>query len=165
MVRAACEWDRTEIVLKASVVPRDQPFAAEWVSAYLAAMRCFPRLHVLADNASQVSLHFLRVPNVTVHELAYPKGMRSAGIGQHARADKIHGLPAAHFAIQWPFLWVDNFTSAEHVLVFDTDSVPMLPLRCHHLFDEGERPVWHTRGVLASRGVRETGLIDRGASA
>lgn len=37
---------------------------------------------------------------------------------------------------------------ARHVLVFDTDSPPLLPLRCHLLFDDEERPLWALQLVV-----------------
>ena len=59
-MRPACAWDQTEIVLKASIEDRDQPLAAGWVQAYIGAMGCFPRLHVLADSLSTRSEAELR---------------------------------------------------------------------------------------------------------
>ena len=146
MMRPACEWDQTEIVLKASIEDRDQPLAAEWVQAYLGAMGCFPRLHVLADSlTTAVASTFERVPNRTFHVLEYPAPMRAAGVGTPGRKQPlVHGLPASYYSIQWPFMWADNWTRAEHILVLDTDTWPVLPLRCHHLFDTEERPIWHT---------------------
>ena len=146
MMRPACEWDQTEIVLKASIEDRDQPLAAEWVQAYLGAMGCFPRLHVLADSLSTaVASTFERVPNRTFHVLEYPAPMRAAGVGTPGRKQPlVHGLPASYYSIQWPLMWADNWTRAEHILVLDTDTWPVLPLRCHHLFDTEERPIWHT---------------------
>ena len=145
-MRPACEWDQTEIVLKASIEDRDQPLAAEWVQAYLGAMGCFPRLHVLADSlTTAVASTFERVPNRTFHVLEYPAPMRAAGVGTPGRKQPlVHGLPASYYSIQWPFMWADNWTRAEHILVLDTDTWPVLPLRCHHLFDTEERPIWHT---------------------
>ena len=145
--RPPCAWDQTEVVVKASVEPRDQPFATEWVQAYTTAMSCFPRLHVLADSLGDpvVRAPFERVPNVTLHELNYPAPMRAAGMGVPGRnQQQIHRLPPAYYSIQWPFLWADNWTVAAHIMVFDTDTLPLLPLRCHHLFDDSERPIWHT---------------------
>ena len=146
VMRPACAWDQTEIVLKASIEDRDQPLAAGWVQAYIGAMGCFPRLHVLADSLSTtVARTFEPVPNSTLHVLEYPAPMRAAGVGMPGRQQPlIHGLPASYYSIQWPFMWADNWTRAEHILVLDTDTWPMLPLRCHHLFDTEERPVWHT---------------------
>ena len=147
VLRPPCAWDQTEVVVKASVEPRDQPFATEWVQAYTTAMSCFPRLHVLADSLGDpvVRAPFERVPNVTLHELNYPAPMRAAGMGVPGRnQQQIHRLPPAYYSIQWPFLWADNWTVAAHIMVFDTDTLPLLPLRCHHLFDDSERPIWHT---------------------
>ena len=145
-----CAWDQTEVVLKASVEPRDQPLASEWVQAYTAAFpSCFPRLHVLADSigddAPMINATFGSIPNSTLHALEYPPQMRAAGLGTTGRRQPlIHRLPAVYYAIQWPFMWADNFTTAAHVMVLDTDTWPMVPLRCHHLFDDDERPRWHT---------------------
>ena len=143
-----CIWDETEVLLKASTEQRDQPLAALWVRGYVKNMVCFPRLHIVSDNINAVAKRFATVPNVTFHQLQWPKVMLDAGLGHSIYskegAKKIHGLPAVYFAIQWPMMWADNFTIARHVMIFDTDTLPVLPLRCHHLFDDDERPFWHT---------------------
>ena len=64
------------------------------------------------------------MPNLSFHTLRYPVAMDP------------------FYAIQWPMMWADNFTVARHVLVFDTESPPVLPLRCHLLFGENQRPLW-----------------------
>ena len=138
-IESPCTWDQTEIVLKASVVPRDQPFAVEWTTAYEHAFMCFPRLHIVTDNASKVSPLFQELPNATVHELVYPAMKQVAEFSNI----KLHGLPILYFLIQWPFMWADNLTTASHLLILDTDSLPSLPLRCHQLFGN-DRPLWHT---------------------
>ena len=101
---------------------------------------------VLADSLSTtVASTFERVPNSTLHVLEYPASMRAAGVGTAGRKQPlIHGLPASFYSIQWPFMWADNWTRAEHIMILDTDTWPVLPLRCHHLFDTEERPIWHT---------------------
>ena len=148
--RSPCIWDATEIVLKASVEGRDQALAALWVGSYVRNMVCFPRLNVLSDNVSVAAHRFATVPNVSLHQLEWPQQLIEHGLGQSiyhpSAAKKLHGLPPIYYSIQWPFMWADNFTSplARHVLILDTDTLPVLPLRCHHLFDEAERPVWHT---------------------
>lgn len=143
-----CMWDASEVLLKASTEARDQSLAALWVRGYLRSMICFPRLNVVSDNISAVSHHFAAVPNVSFHTLHWPQPMRDAGLGQSSEGvsavKRIHGLPATYFAIQWPMMWADNFTVARHVLVLDTDTLPVLPLRCHHLFDDDDRPLWRT---------------------
>ena len=146
--RAPCIWDATELLLKASIEHRDQSLAALWARSYLDTMVCFPRLHVVSDNASLVAHHFSSIPNVTFHTLNWPQELRDAGLGHSiysaAGAQRINGLPAAYYAIQWPMMWADNFTVARHVLVLDTDTLPVLPMRCHHLFDESEKAFWYT---------------------
>lgn len=145
---AACIWDATELLLKASTERRDQSLAALWVRGYMRNMVCFPRLNVVSDNVSIVAHHFANVPNVSFHTLDWPHSMRKAGLGHSIYstegAQRINGLPASYYAIQWPMMWADNFTVARHVLVLDTDTLPILPLRCHHLFDADERPLWYT---------------------
>lgn len=145
--RAPCIWDETEVLLKASTEDRDKPFAVLFARAYQLNMVCFPRLHIVSDNASQVAQHYTSVPNVSFHQLQWPQAMLDAGLGHpiHSAsgAKRINGLPAVYFAIQWPMMWADNFTSARHVLIMDTDTIPVLPMRCHHLFDEDERPIWY----------------------
>ena len=146
--RAPCIWDETELLLKASTEHRDQSLAGIWVRGYVRNMVCFPRLHIVSDNISIVARRFEKVPNVSFHQLQWPQSMLNAGLGHSIYstqgAKRIHGLPAVYFAIQWPMMWADNFTSARHVLIFDTDTLPVLPLRCHHLFEDDERPIWHT---------------------
>ena len=66
------------------------------------------------------------MPNVTFHTLSYPFEMDE------------------FWAMQWPMLWADNFTTARHIMVFDADTPLVLPLRCHHLFDERALPVWRS---------------------
>ena len=61
------------------------------------------------------------MPNVTFHTLAYPFEMDE------------------FWAMQWPMLWADNFTSAPFVFFLDVDAVPVMPLRCQHFFDEEGR--------------------------
>lgn len=143
-----CVWDETEVLLKASTEHRDQSLAALWVRGYIRNMVCFPRLHIVSDNVSTVRSRFASIPNVSFHQLQYPDIMLNAGLGHSVYskdgAKRIHGLPAVYFAIQWPMMWADNFTTARHVLIFDTDTLPVVPLRCHHFFDEAERPIWHT---------------------
>ena len=41
-------------------------------------------------------------------------------------------------------MWADRFTTAAHAMIFDADTPLALPLRCHHLFDATERPVWRS---------------------
>lgn len=146
--RAPCIWDETEVLLKASIEGRDRPLTALWVRSYVRNMICFPRLNVVSDNISLVAHHFAAVPNVSFHQLHWPEPMLDAGLGHSiysARgAKRLHGLPAVYYAIQWPMMWADNFTVARHVLILDTDTIPVLPLRCHHVFEDDERPVWHT---------------------
>ena len=143
-----CIWDETEILLKASVEGRDQSLASLWVRAYKRNMICFPRLHVVSDNITLVAARFSSIPNVTFHQLHWPSLLLDAGLGHSIYSSqgskKLHGLPVVYFAIQWPMMWADNFTVAKHVMILDTDTLPVLPLRCHHFFDTDERPVWHT---------------------
>ena len=115
-----------EVLLKASIFRDELALMHEWVLSYLTQMECFPRLHVVSDvpesNASFRGV-FRSIPNVTFHALRYPFAMDT------------------FYAIQWPMMWADNFTTARHILVLDADTPLVLPLRCHHLFDEDELPV------------------------
>jgi hypothetical protein len=146
--RDRCIWDESELLLKASVEGRDQSLTNLWVRSYLRNMVCYPRLNVVSDNVSLIRHRFAAVPNASFHQLHWPQPMLDAGLGQplysKRGAQRVHGLPAVYFAIQWPMMWADNFTVAKHILVLDTDTIPVLPIRCHHLFDDDERPVWHT---------------------
>ena len=145
---SSCVWDATELLLKASVENRDAALCTLWVRAYLKNMVCFPRLNVISDNITHVAHRFANVPNVSFHQIHWPQPLLDRGLGHSIYskegAKKLHGLPAVYFAIQWPLMWADNFTVARHILVLDTDTLPVLPLRCHHLFDDDERPIWHT---------------------
>ena len=141
-------WDETEFYLKASVYSDERVLIMGWVLAWLrsieAAGTCFPRLHVVSDLPEEASAWrglFRGVPNVTVHALRYPFEMD------------------AYYAIQWPMMWADNFTAAHtrHIFVLDTDSPPVLPLRCHQLFDRQERPLW---AVWPNLGLRWVGCSD-----
>eukprot|EP00965_Chrysotila_dentata_P011084 359987-Pleurochrysis_carterae.AAC.3 len=98
-------------------------------------MVCFPRLHVIADNASVISHMYERVPNTTVYQSSYPPPLETAGTSK---------IGAGYWQMQWFIMWADNYTVAPHVLFFDTDSVLTAPLRCHHLFNEQEVPLWYT---------------------
>jgi len=124
--RPPCIWDDTEAFIKASVMARDASLAQLWISAYLENMVCFPRLNVVADNVSLVPQRFSKIPNVTFHTVQY-----------------LPNVPQDF--LQWAMMWADNFTSpaARHVMIFDTDTPPLVPVRCHHLFDESERPRWY----------------------
>ena len=115
-----------------------------WLRSIQAAGTCFPRLHVVSDLPEEKSAWrglFRGVPNATFHTLRYPFQMD------------------AYFAIQWPMMWADNFTAAHtrHIFVLDTDSPPVLPLRCHQLFDRQERPLW---AVWPNLGLRWVGCSD-----
>lgn len=138
-VGAGCIWDDTAVLLKASVYSDERALIMGWVLAWLrgvrAARTCHPRLHVVSDLPEEVSAFrglLRRVPNVSFHTLRPPFEMDP------------------FYAIQWPMVWADNWTSARHVLVLDTDSPPVLPLRCRALFDANERPFWrswHSKGL------------------
>ena len=45
------------------------------------------------------------------------------------------------------------------MLVFDTDSPPVLPLRCHLLFGETQRPLWAS--WPNRNGLRWVGVSDK----
>lgn len=146
-------WDEAEFLLKASVYSDERVLIMGWVLAWLRSIEasgtCFPRLHVVSDLPEEASAWrglFRGVPNVTVHALRYPFEMD------------------AYYAIQWPMMWADNFTAAHtrHVFVLDTDSPPVLPLRCHQLFDRQERPLWATWPNLGLRWVDCSDAVVRG---
>ena len=135
---AACKWRDVEILLKAAIFSDERQLLMEWVLSYVRNMDCFPRLHVVSDrpeNSSSFRGLLRRVPNVTFHTLAYPFEMDE------------------FWAMQWPMLWADNFTSARHIMVFDADTPLVLPLRCP--FDSSTsgrcrcggagRPTWRGR--------------------
>lgn len=129
-----CKWWEVEFLLKASVRPSEQPLFARWTRAYVHFMSCFPRLHVVSDDATRTlnANHFVDVPNVTFHQMVYP-----------ACFPPDHNQKV-YWRIQLPMMWADRFTTAAHVAIFDVDTPLALPLRCHHLFDATERPVWRS---------------------
>ena len=138
----ACKWDDVEVLLKASIYRDELDMLQVWVLSWLDAMdECFPRLHVVSDvpehNASFRGV-FRSLPNVTFHTLRYPFAMET------------------FYSIQWPMVWADNFTTARHVLILDADTPLVLPLRCHHLFDAEELPVWRSWAT----GLRWTWVSD-----
>lgn len=127
-----CKWWQVEFLLKASVLPAERMSYKPWVRAYAYFMTCFPRLNVVSDDVLKVKAHFDNVPNVSFHQIVYPRYYPS-------------DLNAKVFwRMQLPMMWADNFTTAPHILVLDIDTPLILPLRCHHLFDLNERSVWHT---------------------
>lgn len=99
-----------------------------WARGYQLAFSCFPRLHVITKTDQfPKAKRFLRgIPNVTYRENAFTQAVEDAG---------------SYIMIQWHLVWADNFTTAPHILFFDVDAVPILPLQCHHLFDDSERPM------------------------
>ena len=134
----------------------EEPLLLDWIDGYLQAMTCFPRLHIITSDAQieRARTVFGRVPNVTVRANNYP-----ASASQAWRAEGRSSLdPVAFVFMQWPMLWLDNFTSAPHVLTWDIDSLPVLPLRCHHLFDEEERPLWFFTRRPRVHGQKHDGL-------
>ena len=141
-------WDATEFVLKASFSSAEDEMLGTWINGYLQAMQCFPRLHVIAatDMLRKARHAFARVPNVSLHSNNFPPIFR-------VRPDQERTLGLASYAYkQWPLMWLDNITSARHVLAWDVDSVPVLPLRCRHVFDAAARPYWFsiTRSYAAA---------------
>lgn len=124
-------WDACEALLKASLQPKEDVLLAAWVRGWTQSLApsCFPRLHVITAEASipRARAHFSGVPNVTYRDNAFPPLV----------ARDTYRL------IQIHILWADNFTAAPYLLYFDTDAVPVLPLRCHHLFDDDERLLIH----------------------
>lgn len=122
-------WDETEILIKGSDVPSERPMIKAWVESYLASMRAtsFPRLHVIADDVSPIQELYSHIPNVTFHNISYPEAVKDV-----------------YYRIQWPMLVADLWTSAKHVLVLDNDTPLLVPLRCHHVMDATERPLWHS---------------------
>lgn len=97
-----------------------------WIRGYLSSFSCFPRLHVITNGSSLQKAHHLmgHVPNVTFRANSFSPLIAKAG---------------PFYWIQWHLMWADNFTVAPYILFFDVDAIPVLPLRCHHLFDEEDR--------------------------
>lgn len=129
-----CKWWRVEFLLKASALELERPLFAKWTRAYVHFMSCFPRLHVVSDDITKIlnSNYFVDVPNVTFHQMEYPPCF-PADYNQKT-----------YWRIQLPMMWADKFTTAAHIAIFDVDTPLVLPLRCHHLFNSEERPVWRS---------------------
>ena len=142
---AGCMWDATEFVLKASMLHSEAALLEDWIDGYLQALSCFPRLHVItaASKMEQARRAFARVRNVTIRPNNYPPAVEAAG---------------SYVYMQWPMMWVDNFTTAPHIVAWDVDSIPILPLRCHHLFNEEERPYWWSVTRTHVAGSKHGGL-------
>lgn len=139
--RAPCAWDAIECLLKASLEPKEDAMLVSFRRGYEVAFgwaSCFPRLHLITyeTRLARAQGFFNRVPNVSVRANNLPPRL------EHSRHPA--GKGASYFVMQWHAVWADNFTSAPHVLVFDVDSVPVMPLRCHHLFDDAGRVVWRS---------------------
>ena len=135
-----CKWDQIECLLKASFSAKEGVMLTRFVAGYSLAFNdsaCFPRLHVVtyADALGKARKAFEQVPNVTVRANEFSPIIEGARHPQNGNAN--------YYMAQWHAVWADNFTSAAHVLVFDVDSIPVMPLRCHHLFDQG-RVLWRT---------------------
>ena len=126
--QAPCMWDATENILKASMQDKESAVLAAWARGYQLAFSCFPRLHVITktDQFPKAKRFLSGIPNVTYRENAFTQAVEDAG---------------SYIMIQWHLVWADNFTTAPHILFFDVDAVPILPLQCHHLFDDSERPM------------------------
>lgn len=141
---APCEWHAVEALLKCAFSDKEQSLATAWVRGWLQTMPCFPRLHVITDREDDARKHFATVPNVSIraNQLAPVIANASSPSGP---------LAGPHFFIaQWHILWADNFTSAPYLLFYDVDAVPVLPMRCQHLFDDQERIIyrsWSTRSM------------------
>ena len=125
-----CMWDSTEFVLKASLLPDEDLLLCDFIDGYLANMRCFPRLVVIADplRLERCRLELSRIPNMTLVANSLPLVVEQAG---------------TFVSMQWTHLWLDNFTTAEQLVVWDVDSMLVLPLACHHLFDSQGLPFWY----------------------
>lgn len=132
-------WDETEAVLKSAFTRKEEHMLKVWVDGWM-QMICFPRLHIITENQKGVSLRgmgrahelFGSVPNVTFHSNDLP------ALFKRQKPSKRDYLTK-----QWHLMWADNYTTARFIIFFDSDSIPMVPLRCHHLFDPQERPLWH----------------------
>jgi hypothetical protein len=125
-----CIWDAVEVILKASLATHEDALLQAWIRGYLEAFVCYPRLHVITNESAtaRAAQVFQGVPNVSVRANQFPPRVVEGG----------------NIAIiQWHLFWADNFTSAPHVLCFDVDSVPILPLCCSQLFDTDGRVLLH----------------------
>ena len=133
-------WDACEALLKASLAPKEDAVLGAWVRGWRANMPCFPRLHVITAAASHARARsfFRAVPNVTLRDNDFPPRVAT----DPYRLIQIH------------IMWADNFTAphTHYVLFFDVDAVPVLPLRCHLLFDDDERLLLHGWNRNASTG-------------
>ena len=139
-MEASCQWAATEVLLKASLSPHEDTMLLAWrdgfVQAFPRGPGCTPRLHVVTGEAevARAKVVFSMVSNVSVRANNFSSTIMSA------RHPTSHN--AIFYMISWHLMWADNFTTAPHILFFDVDATPILPLRCHHLFDDSERVLW-----------------------
>lgn len=129
---SSCKWDRIECVLKASLSTKEQPLLLKFREGYRIGFNgssCYPRLHIVTyeDVTGRAASLFSGIPNVTVRANQFSPIITEA---RHPLDGK-----ANYYMAQWHALWADNFTTAPFVLFFDTDAIPVMPIRCHHLFD------------------------------
>ena len=125
-----CAWDATEILLKASLMEKEDLLLNAWIRGYTHAFDCFPRLHVITgeDRLPKARAAFAGVPNSTVRANQFSPAL--------AHVD-------TYWIIQWHCVWADNFTTAPYVMFMDVDAVPILPMRCQHLFNPDGRLLQH----------------------
>ena len=119
------------MLLKASLSHKENVLLRAWQRGYeMAFAPCYPRLHVITDesNVAQAKSIFKSTPNATV---------RANALAPLLAAEAARGNP--YPLVQWHILWADNFTNAEYLFFLDVDAVPVMPLRCHHVFDDLER--------------------------
>ena len=124
-----CAWSHTEGILKASMMRVEDALLSDWIVGYKRSMPCEPRLHVISGDLARARPAFQSVRNVSFHANDFPSDI--------ARASAYHQM-------QWHIMWADNFTTAAHLLFWDVDSIPIMPLRCHNYFDASTgRPHWY----------------------
>jgi hypothetical protein len=144
VMSATCAWSATEALLKASLSTAEDGMLRQWAQGWkhaFAGPHCSPRLHVITDKlllrrAEVMLVTEAALPNVSIRANNFTEPILTA------RHPTTHN--AVFYMISWNLMWADNFTVAPHVLFFDVDAVPILPLRCHHLFDSRERVLWRT---------------------
>lgn len=123
-------WDNTEVLLKASLMDKEDKLLFAWIRGYMQSFSCYPRLHVVTGGSyvPKARALFSRVPNSTVRANNFTAAVEKTG---------------TYHIIQWHCFWADNFTTADYVFFMDVDAIPVMPLRCHHFFDEHGRVIQH----------------------
>ncbi|AHA56050.1 hypothetical protein EhV164_00463 [Emiliania huxleyi virus 164] len=128
MCKPSSPWNDIESFIKVSLKSEEEILLKKWVNGYVNNMPCFHRLHVISSDVIMATRYFNNVPNTSYHTNSFPRAF-----------DHV----SEYIKMQWHVTWADNYTTAKHILFWDVDSIPLLPIRYHHYFDTNNRPFWY----------------------